>query len=111
MHQSELKKVIETLSKEKGLSKEIVVEALVEGIKTAAKKKFGNKAKIDVRFDEEHGNIEIYRLKEVVDKVENPETEISIDEASKMAPDVKIGDIIGEKIELQDLGRIAAQIV
>ncbi len=110
MQQSELKKVIETLSKEKGLSKEIVVEALMEGIKTAAKKKFGNKAKIDVRFDEEHG-LEIYRLKEVVDKVENPETEISIDEASKMAPDVKIGDIIGERIELQDMGRIAAQIV
>ncbi|NPA39020.1 MAG: transcription termination/antitermination protein NusA [Thermodesulfobacteria bacterium] len=111
MQQSELKKVIEALSKEKGLSKEIVVEALLEGIKTAAKKKFGNKAKIEVRYDEDQGVIEIYKLKEVVDKVENPELEISLDEARKMAPDVRIGDIIGEKIELKDLGRIAAQIV
>jgi N utilization substance protein A len=111
MQQSELKKVIEALSKEKGLSKEIVVEALLEGIKTAAKKKFGNTVKIEVRYDEEQGNIEIYKLKEVVDQVENPEVEISLEEARKIASDVNIGDIIGERIELKDLGRIAAQIV
>jgi len=111
MQQSELKKVIETLSKEKGLSKEIVVEALIEGIKTAAKKKFRNQAEIEVRYNEDEGTIEIYKLKEVVDKVENPEKEISLEEAKKMAPEVRIGDIIGEKIELTDLGRIAAQIV
>jgi len=111
MQQSELKKVIEVLSKEKGLSKEIVIEALLEGIKTAAKKKFGNKVDIEVRYDEDAGNIEIYKLKEVVAEVEDPESQISLEEARKMAPDVGIGDIIGEKIELKELGRIAAQIV
>ncbi|WP_022854972.1 transcription termination factor NusA [Thermodesulfobacterium thermophilum] len=111
MQQGELKKVIETLSKEKGLSKEILIEALLEGIKTAAKKKFGNKAKIEVKYNEENGTIDIYRLKEVVSQVSNPETEVSLEEIQKMGLDAKIGDLIGEKIELQELGRIAAQIV
>ena len=107
----ELKRVIESLSKEKGLSKEIVVEALVEGIKTAAKKRFGNKAHIEVKYDEEKGHLEIYKLKEVVERVKDKETEISIEEAQKIYPNIKEGDIIGERVELQDLGRIAAQIV
>jgi len=109
--QGELKKVIESLSKEKGLSKEIVVEALIEGIKTAAKRRFGNKARIEVKYDEERGGLEIYKLKEVVDEVSDREAEISIEEAKRIYTEIKVGDIIGEKVELQDLGRIAAQIV
>ena len=109
--QSELKKVVEALSKEKGLSKEIVIEALLEGLKTAAKKKYGNKAVIEAKYDEDTGALELYRLKEVVQEVTEPEREISLEEARRLSPDVKIGDVIGEKIELQDLGRIAAQIV
>ena len=107
----ELKRVIESLSKEKGLSKEIVVEALIEGIRTAAKKRFGNKARIEVKYDEEKGDIEIYKLKKVVEEVKDKETEISLEEAQKIYPNIKIEDIIGERVELQDLGRIAAQIV
>ncbi|MBO8143812.1 MAG: transcription termination/antitermination protein NusA [Thermodesulfobacterium sp.] len=109
--QGELKRVIESLSKEKGLSKEIVIEALIEGIKVAAKRKFGNKAHIEVKYDEERGDLEIYKLKEVVEEVKDKEAEISLEEARKISPNIKIGDIIGERVELQDLGRIAAQIV
>ena len=109
--QTDIKKIIEVLSKEKGLSKEIVIEALMEGLKTAAKKKYGNNVVVEAKYDEEKGDIQLYKLKEVVQEVQQPEREISIEEAKKFSPDVKIGDIIGEKIELQDLGRIAAQIV
>jgi N utilization substance protein A len=107
----ELKKIVEGLSKEKGLSKEIVVEALVEGLKTAAKKKYGANAKIEVKYDEETGDIEIYSFREVVDKVTDPNREISFASARELSPHVNIGDMIGERINLQDLGRIAAQIV
>lgn len=107
----ELKKIVEGLSKEKGLSKEIVVEALVEGLKTAAKKKYGAGAKIEVKYDEETGDIEIYSFREVVDKVTDPNREISFASARELSPHVNIGDMIGERINLQDLGRIAAQIV
>ncbi|BAU22538.1 transcription termination factor NusA [Caldimicrobium thiodismutans] len=107
----EMKKIVEALSKEKGLSKEIVVEALVEGLKTAAKKKYGSGAKIEVKYDDETGEIEIYRFREVVDKVADPNREIAFDSAQKLSPNVSIGDMLGEKINLQDLGRIAAQIV
>ncbi len=109
--QRELKKIVEALSKEKGLSKEIVIEALVEGLKSAAKKKYGNNAQIEVKYNEETGEIEIYLLREVVDKVRDPIREISFEEARQLSPNVSIGDIIGERISLQDLGRIAAQIV
>uniref|UniRef100_A0A7V4JQN4 Transcription termination/antitermination protein NusA n=1 Tax=Thermodesulfobacterium geofontis TaxID=1295609 RepID=A0A7V4JQN4_9BACT len=107
----ELKRVIESLSKEKGLSKGIVVEALIEGIRIAAKKRFGNKARIEVKYDEEKGDLEIYKLKKVVEEFKDKETEISLEEAQKIYPNIKAGDIIGERVELQDLGRIAAQIV
>ncbi|MCS7200334.1 MAG: transcription termination factor NusA [Caldimicrobium sp.] len=109
--QREVKKIVEALTKEKGLSKEIVIEALVEGLKTATKKKFGNNAKIEVKFDEETGDIEIYLFREVVDKVIDPNREIAFAEARELSPTVSIGDMIGEKINLQDLGRIAAQIL
>ncbi len=109
--QRELKKIVEALSKEKGISKEIVVEALVEGIKTAALKKLGNKAKVDVRFDEETGEINVYHFKEVVDKVVDLANQISLEEAQKIDPSVKIGDMIGELVKIEDLGRIAAQVV
>jgi len=111
MQQRELKKIVESLSKEKGLSKEIVISALIEGIKTAAKRKFGNTATIEVKYDEETGEIEIYRFREVVDKVSDPVKEISLEEAQALSPNVGIGDMIGEKVNLQELGRVAAQIV
>lgn len=109
--QRELKKIVEALTKEKGLTKEIVIEALVEGLKTAAKKKFGQTAKIEVKFDEDTGEIEIFRFREVVDKVSDPNKEISFEEARELSPGVSIGDMIGERVDLQDLGRIAAQIL
>lgn len=111
MQQRELKKIVESLSKEKGLSKEIVISALIEGIKIAAKKKFGNAAAIEVKYDEESGEIEIYRFREVVDKVSDPVKEISLEEAQTLSPNVSIGDMIGEKVNIQELGRVAAQMV
>jgi len=108
--QRELKKFVEMLSKEKGLSKEIVIEALIEGIKTAAQRKLG-KAIVDVRYDEESGEINVYRFKEVVDKVTDPANQIALEEALKIDPSVKIGDMIGESVKLEDFGRIAAQVV
>lgn len=109
--QKELKKIVDALTKEKGLSREIIIEALVEGLKIAAKKKFGSTAQIEVKIDEESGEIEIYRLREVVDKVVDPDKEISFEEARELSPGVSIGDMIGEKVNLQDLGRISAQIL
>lgn len=109
--QRELKKIVEALTKEKSLTKEIVIEALVEGLKTAAKKKFGQTAKIEVKFDEDTGEIEIFRFREVVNKVSDPNKEISFEEARELSPGVSIGDMIGERVDLQELGRIAAQIL
>lgn len=105
-----LGRVIEQVSKDKGIEKEVIIIALEEAILSAAKKKFGSKLDLEVRFNEEEGEIEVFQFKTVVDKVENPATEISLEEARRtLDPEAEIGDSLGIKLEMQDFGRIAAQ--
>ncbi len=109
--QREIKKIVEALSKEKGISKETVIEALIEGIKIAATKKLGNNIQVEVQFNEETGDLNVYRLRQVVEKVEDPNLQISLTEAKEIDPTIKVGDMVGESLKIEDLGRIAAQVM
>ncbi len=106
----EIKKLVEQFSKEKGIPREVIIEALVEGMKAAARKKFGPRAIIDAQYNEDTGEIEVYRFRRVVEKVEDPETEISLEEARQYDPNVEVGDEIGTQVDIRELGRIAAQL-
>ncbi|AEH44098.1 NusA antitermination factor [Thermodesulfatator indicus DSM 15286] len=106
----EIRKLIDLFSKEKGIPREVIIEALEEGMKAAARKKFGPKAIIDAQYNEETGEIEVYRFRKVVEKVEDPETEISLEEARELDPDVQVGDEVGTVVDIRDMGRIAAQL-
>ncbi|OAG27507.1 transcription termination factor NusA [Thermodesulfatator autotrophicus] len=106
----EIRKLIDLFSKEKGIPREVIIEALEEGMKAAARKKFGSQAIIDAQYNEETGEIEVYRFREVVEKVENPETQISLEEARKLDPNVQVGDEVGTVVDIRDMGRIAAQL-
>ena len=106
----DVRKIVELMSKEKGLPKEVIVSALVEGMRTAAKKRLGPQAEVEALYKEEEGKIEVYRLYEVVEEVRNPEKEISLAEARKKNASARVGDIIGEPVNIKDLGRIAAQL-
>jgi N utilization substance protein A len=64
---------------------------------------------IEVSFDEEAGDIEVYQFKVVVEEVDDPNTEISLDEARIEDPNVQLEDELGFRMEISDLGRIAAQ--
>jgi transcription termination/antitermination protein NusA len=105
----DLNYVIEQVGKEKGISKETLVETLEEAILSASKKKFGNHLDLEARYNEEMGEIEVFQFKTVVEDVTDTDSEISYEDAKVHDPDCMIGDSIGIKMDTSSLGRIAAQ--
>ncbi|MGM0424457.1 MAG: transcription termination factor NusA [Thermodesulfobacteriota bacterium] len=105
----ELKKSIDHISKERRIDRDVLVDTLEEAVRSAVYKKFSNKLDIEVNFNEETGDIEVYQFKVVLEEVEDPNTEISLEEARKIDPNVELEDELGFKLVVEDLGRIAAQ--
>ncbi len=105
----ELKKSIESISKERRIDKDILIDTLEEAVKTAVLKKYGENLIIEVNYNEDTGDIEVYQFKRVKEKVEDPDIEISLEEARKIDSGVQVDDEVGFKLEVKDLGRIAAQ--
>ena len=107
---SDLKRIIDQISRDRGFDKTLLIEAIEEAVQSAARKKFGSRRDIEVRYNEEYGEVEVFQFRMVVENAEDEQTEISLDEALRLDPDVQIGDELGEKMEdISDLGRIAAQ--
>jgi len=73
----ELKRLIEQMGKDRGINKEIITDALEAAMLTAASKKLGQNVDIEAHYNDETGEIEVFQFKTVVDKVLNPETQIS----------------------------------
>jgi N utilization substance protein A len=100
---------IDALCQEKGVDREIVIEAMKEAVRAAARKQFRSGEDIQVDWNPETG-IELSASKVVVDEVTDPATELSIEEAREMAGDeVEIGDALLLPLPMEELGRIAAQ--
>lgn len=108
---SDLSRVIEQVGKDKGIDKQVVIDAITQGMLVAARKKYGTYREIEASYNEETGEVELFEFKEVVqrEKFIDEEVEIPYDEALKMDPNVGLGDSVGIKLEASDLGRIAAQ--
>ena len=105
---------IEALCTEHGLDRELVIEAMKDAVRAAARKQFKSQDKtgesIQVDWNDEEGMIEISAQKEVVEEVENPSSELSLEEAQELAGDeIEIGDMLLLPLPTEDLGRIAAQ--
>ena len=107
----DLAKVIEQVGKDKGIDKDIVIDAVKQAMLTAARKKYGTYREIEAQYNEESGEVELYEFKEVVEREKfiDEEVEIPLDEALKLDPGAQLEDSIGIKLESSDLGRIAAQ--
>jgi len=100
---------IEALCQEQGIDRDLVIEAMKEAVRAAAKKQFRSGEDIQVDWNAETG-IELSASKVVVDEVENPATELSINEARELAGDeVELGDALLLPLPMEELGRIAAQ--
>ncbi len=109
---NDLSKVIEQLGKDKGIDREVIIDAIKQGMLLAARKKFGTYREIEPQYNEDTGEVELYEFKEVVTKEEfvDEEVEITYEEAIVLDPEAQLHDSIGIKIEAKDLGRIAAQL-
>ena len=106
---SDLRKVIDQVSREKGVDQAVLIGALEEAVKAAARKKYGNEYDLEVIYNEEMGEVEAFEFKEVVEEVENPNLQISLKEALELDPETEIGDSLGIKMDPDTFGRIAAQ--
>jgi N utilization substance protein A len=106
---SELKRLIDQVSREKGIDRQTLIHTLEEAIKSAIKKKFGGRLDLDVTYNEEFGEIEAFQFKEVVELVTNPDKEVSLAEALRLDPESELGDELGIRMDTETLGRIAAQ--
>ena len=105
----ELILALEELEKEKGIQKEIVLEAIETALVTAYKRNFDSSENVKVDIDHSTGATHIYSLKEVKKDVENSITDIGLTEAHKINKELKVGDIVQIEIVPKDFGRIAAQ--
>ncbi|HWN09509.1 MAG TPA: transcription termination factor NusA [Pyrinomonadaceae bacterium] len=100
---------IEALCQEQGIERDLVIDAMKEAVRAAAKKQFRSGEDIQVDWNQETG-IELSATKVVVDEVANPATELSIDEARELAGDeIELGDALLLPLPMEELGRIAAQ--
>ncbi|MGD9133357.1 MAG: transcription termination factor NusA [Desulfobacterales bacterium] len=109
MQISDISRVVEQVSRDKGIERGVLIKALEEALKSAARKKFGPKMDIEVQYNEASGEIEVFQFKDVTEKVVEPALEISLEEGRKLDPDCEIGDSLGTKMDTSTFGRIAAQ--
>jgi N utilization substance protein A len=108
---SDLAKVIDQVGKDKGIDKDVIVDAVKQAMLVAARKKYGTYREIEAQYNEATGEVELYEFKEVVEREKfiDEEVEIPLDEALKLDPGAQLDDSIGIKLDSSDLGRIAAQ--
>jgi len=106
-----LKRVINAVSRDKDLDKEVIVSALEEAMVHAARRVFGPSSDLEAHYSEEGDEIELFQFRTVVedDDVANDEIEIELEGALKLDPESVLGDSIGVKIDTTAFGRIAAQ--
>ncbi|PKL50413.1 MAG: transcription termination/antitermination protein NusA [Nitrospira bacterium HGW-Nitrospira-1] len=105
----ELCHAIEQISREKGISKEILIGAIEEALLSAMRKKYGGRTNIHLTIDRTRCEITVYETKKIVTDVVAPLEEISVHDAVRIDPDKKEGETIDFPLDLHDLGRIAAQ--
>lgn len=104
-----LKHAIDQLVKEKGIDRQVVLEAMEQAVLTAANKKYRNTRELEAHYNHETGEVELFEFVTVVEEVEDSYKEIGLDEAHEIDPEAEIGDSLGEKLDASGFSRIAAQ--
>lgn len=98
----------ELLQSEKGISPEVIQEALESALISAYKKEYGTSQNVEIKFDTKTGKIIVYQIKDVVEEVENEYTEISLSEAKEINFAYEIEDKIRFEVTPKNFGRLAA---
>jgi len=104
-----LNHIIDQVVKDKGIDRDVLVDALESAVLSAANKKFRNTRELEAHFNEEIGEVEVFEFVTVVDEVIDSYKEIDIAEAREVDPDVEVDDSLGMMMEAGSFSRIAAQ--
>lgn len=104
-----LNHIIDQVVKDKGIDRDVLIDALESAVLTAANKKFRNTRDLEAHFNPDIGEVEVFEFVTVVDEVIDSYKEIDINEAREIDPDVEIGDSLGMMMEAGSFSRIAAQ--
>ena len=105
----ELINALNQLEKEKNISKEILLETIENSLLAACKNHFGKADNIKVNIDRDTGAVGVFSEREIVEEVEDPITQISIEESKEKFPRNELGDIVNIEVTPKNFGRIAAQ--
>ncbi|WP_028399018.1 transcription termination factor NusA [Ectobacillus panaciterrae] len=106
---TELLDALLVLEKEKGISKDVIIEAIEAALISAYKRNFNQAQNVRVSFNPEVGSIKVFARKDVVESVFDPRLEISEEEARRIHPNYQVGDVVELEVTPKDFGRIAAQ--
>ncbi|MCB1427616.1 MAG: transcription termination/antitermination protein NusA, partial [Nitratireductor sp.] len=105
----ELLQIADAVAREKSIDRTIVIQAMADAIQKAARSRYGLETNVLADIDPKTGEIKLQRLLEVVDKVEDYSTQISLELARDKHPNIEIGGTVSEPLPPMDFGRIAAQ--
>ena len=106
---SDLERLVTAIQNEKNIPRDVVIEILESAMVAAARKKYGMGMDIEAQYNEELGEVELFEYHAVVEEVDDEEVEIHIDEARDLDPECEMGDSLGIMMNVDALGRIAAQ--
>nr|WP_272506000.1 transcription termination factor NusA [Natronobacillus azotifigens] len=109
MVSKELFEAIQYLGKEKGIDKDVLIDALEAALISAYKKNFKSATNVRVDLNEETGSMRVLSRKEIVEDVEDSQQQMDLDEAKQLDPNYEIGDVVELEVTPRDFGRIAAQ--
>lgn len=107
--QAELLAALKILEEEKGIDREILIEAIENSLQTACRNQYDGAENVIAHVDRETGAFEVYVELTVVENVENPTAEISLEDAAKINPVFRVGDVVRKSVQSREFGRIAAQ--
>ena len=100
---------LDALSKERRINKDVLFGAIEAALISAYKKNFGKNANVRATIDPEKGSVEVLSRKTVVETVEDPQCEMSLEEARAIQPQYELGDLVEVQVTPKNFGRIAAQ--
>lgn len=101
--------IFEYMEREKGIKRSVVAEAIEESLRIAARQTIADTEEIQVSINSKTGQVQVLLPKEVVNEVEDPNTEIELEEAQEINSEAQVGDILSVEVTPENFGRIAAQ--
>ena len=106
---SDLERLVDAIQREKSIPRDIVIEILESAMVAAARKRYGMTKDIEAQYNEELGEVELFEFRSVCEEIEDEDLEIYLDEARELDPECELGDSLGLRMDVEELGRIAAQ--